>query len=163
MKDSRGFTLIELLVAIAIIAVLSTMVLGALGAAHARARDAERKSDLHEMQAALHEYYVDHGSFPVAASWSGASANGGGKGRTGAQGYIPGLAPDYIPTLPTDPSGETSGWSGYNYVSDGVNYKIIDNATGPESFPAAGTPFYDPLRPTWAWMVCSGEPACSSW
>ena len=47
-KQSTGFTLIELLVVIAIIGVLSSVVLASLNTARARARDAERLSNLRE-------------------------------------------------------------------------------------------------------------------
>lgn len=48
-KRPRGFTLIELLVVIAIIGILSAVVLASLNAARARARDAQRVSNVREM------------------------------------------------------------------------------------------------------------------
>jgi len=87
--------------------------------------------------------------------------NGGSKDTSGVSAYIPGLTPDYISVLPTDPKKDISGWSGYLYRSNGTEYKLLSHANGPESFPSAGQPFYDPVRPTWAWMLCSGGPACS--
>ncbi|MBI2590669.1 MAG: type II secretion system protein [Candidatus Blackburnbacteria bacterium] len=59
-----AFTLIELLVAISIIGVLSTLVLANFNAARERARDAQRKSDLRQIQSALRAYYNDIGSYP---------------------------------------------------------------------------------------------------
>jgi type II secretion system protein G len=163
-KTDRGFTLIELLVVIAIIGVLSSVVLASLNGARAKSRDVYRKTEMKQLQRALELYLDDNDTYPSTGGvWWGMSVNGGSKARSGANAYIPGLTPTYIAILPADPSGSTVGWSGFLYRSNGTDYKILAHNIGPESFPIAGEPFYDPLRPTWAWMVCSREPACSSW
>lgn len=59
-----GFTLIELLVVIAIIGILSSIVLTSLDVAKAKARDAKRVSDAHNMILALELYRSDNGAFP---------------------------------------------------------------------------------------------------
>ncbi|MDQ1299878.1 MAG: ral secretion pathway protein [Patescibacteria group bacterium] len=160
-KQTRGFTLIELLVVIAIIGILSSVVLASLNSARTKARDTVRKSDLKQLQTALELYYNSSGSYPSTGSpnpsWRGAVSYGGY--GTGASGYIPGLVPTHISVLPLDPKGSLDG---YLYLSDGINYKLLSHVS-PESYPSVGKPFYDPVRPTWAWMLCSGEPACSSW
>jgi type IV pilus assembly protein PilA len=61
---NKGFTLIELLVVIAIIGVLSSVVLASLNTARAKARDANRISDMHQMQLALDIYYLHNGQYP---------------------------------------------------------------------------------------------------
>jgi type II secretion system protein G len=163
-KQNRGFTLIELLVVIAIIGILSSVVLASLNSARGKARDAYRKTSMKQVQTALELYLDSNNSYPsTGGSWWGLSANGGSRTTSGANAYIPGLTPTYILVLPTDPRGDTSGWSGFLYYSNGTNYKLLSHANGPESFPSSGQAFYDPVRPTWAWMICSGEPACSSW
>lgn len=165
-RKGRGFTLIELLVVIAIIGILSSVVLTSLNSARAKARDAKRKEDMIQLRTALNMYYYTNGSYPLPNPgwWSGVSTVpcGPGNGATsGAGAYIPGLVPTYISVLPTDPSPAGS-CNGYLYASDGTNYKLLVHAT-PESYTSAGQMFYDPARPTWAWMICSGEPACSGW
>lgn len=62
--SSLGFTLIELLVVIAIIGILSSIVLTSLDVAKAKARDAKRVSDAHNMILALELYRSDNGAFP---------------------------------------------------------------------------------------------------
>ncbi|MBU2634930.1 prepilin-type N-terminal cleavage/methylation domain-containing protein [Patescibacteria group bacterium] len=161
---NKSFTLIELLVVIAIIGLLASIVLVALGSARGKARDVVRKSDLIQIQKALEMYQIDNDSYPsTGGSWWGVCTNGGSKDRNGANAYIPGITPTYFAELPVDPLDVRTGWSGYLYRSDGNNYKLLAHSIGPESFPSAGEPFYDPVRSTWAWMICSAEPACSSW
>jgi len=164
MFKNRGFTLIELLVVIAIIGLLSTVIMTSLNSARRKARDARRKIDMKQIQQALDLYYDDNGSYPsTGGAWRGVSVNGGSRNTSGPNAYIPGLTPKYMNNLPVDPNDVRSGWSGYLYRSDGVNYKLLSHDHGPESFFSSGELFYDPVRPTWAWMLCSGPPACNSW
>lgn len=163
-KNKFGFTLIELLVVISIIGLLSSMAVYALNVARVKARDASRKVSMKQIQTALELYYDANSAYPsTGGSWFGVCVNGGSKTTSGASAYIPGLTPTYMVALPVDPLNVRTGWSGYLYRSDGANYKLLDHSIGPESFPSAGQPFYDPVRPTWAWMLCSTNPACSSW
>lgn len=64
-KNRAGFTLIELLVVISIIGVLASVVLSSLESARAGARDAQRISDLRQIQTALEMYRNDHGFFSL--------------------------------------------------------------------------------------------------
>lgn len=121
-----GFTLIELLVVIAIIGILSSLGLANFNAARERARDAQRKSDLRQIQSALRAYYNDIGSYPdksatdfkilgcgpatarVACDW--------GSAWTTAEGQT------YMDPLPKDPK---SDWS-YRYERTSLdNYSLV--------------------------------------
>lgn len=161
----NAFTLIELLVVIAIIGLLASIVLVALNSARAKARDVFRKSSLKAIQAALELYYNDNNSYPVTGSsccsWWGEVPGFGSHGYSGSNGYVPNLAPKYISQLPSDPrkgvqnvAGCGSESSGFLYTSDGVNYKALAHCTIESTVPSSD-PFYDPVRPTWAYQVSS--------
>ncbi|HEU5114195.1 MAG TPA: prepilin-type N-terminal cleavage/methylation domain-containing protein, partial [Candidatus Paceibacterota bacterium] len=106
IHNKRGFTLIELLVVISIISLLSSVVLSSLNSARAKARDAKRAEDVHQLKLALEYYYDANGVYPsvgtdnVGYSMSSLSAP---------------LAP-YIKTVPDDP-----GSNAWQYVRAPVN------------------------------------------
>jgi prepilin-type N-terminal cleavage/methylation domain-containing protein len=64
---NKGFTLVELLVVIAIIGLLASIVLVSLNSARAKARDARRKADLHQIAIALEMYASEYGGYPSSA------------------------------------------------------------------------------------------------
>jgi type II secretion system protein G len=124
MKSS-GFTLIELLVVISIIGMLSSVVLSSLNTARGKARDAERLADMRQIRNALELYRSDFGVYPTpAVGWRGTCSDFGSHTTSGAAGYIPTLAPTYIPVLPTDP--RPVGTNGcYLYTSNGIDYSFL--------------------------------------
>jgi prepilin-type N-terminal cleavage/methylation domain-containing protein len=65
-RIKQGFTLIELLVVISIIGILATLLIANYNAARSRARDAQRKSDLRNIQTALRLYYNDTQNYPCS-------------------------------------------------------------------------------------------------
>src|SRR4030043_1191232 len=98
LRKKKGFTLIELLVVIAIIGILATIVLVSLNTARAKARDARRSSDMHQMALAMEMYYDDHNSsYPPSL---------GGDPENSA------LLASFMPVAPGDPGSLT------NYVWD---------------------------------------------
>lgn len=129
-NTQRGFTLIELLVVIAIISLLSSVVLASLQGARASARDNRRLQDLRQMERAVQMYHNDNDSYPdTGGSWrGGASGCYGGHGY-GSNGFIPGVAPDYINELPADPNPDPSSGNCYLYRSNGQEYMILAHGT----------------------------------
>lgn len=70
LKSTKGFTLIELLIVIVIIGILAGIVIGLTGtSARNKANDATAKSDMHELQNALEQYFIDNDAYPAAATW----------------------------------------------------------------------------------------------
>jgi general secretion pathway protein G len=105
-----GFTLIELLVVIAIIGMLSALVVPNFMGARERARDAQRKSDLKQIQKALEMYRQDQNppSYPTA----GPTAN-----RFGSCGSQFGSTTVYMNKIPCDPLDQTP----YYYSPNNAN------------------------------------------
>lgn len=123
-KLRSAFTLIELLVTISIIGILSTLLLSNFNAARERARDAQRKSDLKNIQIALRLYYNDKGKYPLAgAGFTIAGCDSGFIACTWGEQWSVGTTV-YMSTLPKDPldNGETYM---YRYVyTDGDTYTL---------------------------------------
>jgi prepilin-type N-terminal cleavage/methylation domain-containing protein len=107
MNSKRGFTLIELLVVIAIIGLLSSVILASLNAARAKGRDAQRRSDLHQLQIGVELYYDKNGVYPS-------------DGTTFAATDLAGLVPSFLPGIPRDPKVQ-SGATDYRYSSAGTS------------------------------------------
>lgn len=112
-KSLGGFTLVELLVVIAIIGMLAAVIAVSLVGARAKSRDAKRLTDMRQISTAMGLYFNDYAGYPAAASGSPA-----------------GLAPNYVSTLPTDPSPAGSGCTaGYTYAPTGTGYTSPSGGT----------------------------------
>ena len=159
-----GFTLIELLVVIGIIGLLATIITMNVQSARQKARCGKRRADIVSLQAPLEAYYDVNKAYPNTSSWWGTCATYGSKDVYGSNGWIPNLAPTYIRRLPSDPNPSSTNRC-YIYRSDGNNYKILAHQPQQDGCVLGDSKdtLYDPLKPTYRWMVCSGEPACSNW
>lgn len=148
MSTKKGFTLIELLVVIAIIGLLSSVVIASLNTARAKSRDSKRLSDMISLRSALELYAVDNGgSYPSSGgSWRANCPGYGGHPVTGATGYIPNLAPQYIPVLPLDPKPIGNPFC-YLYRSNGVDYMLLVHQTV-ETYTASTNDWIRPSNPT---------------
>jgi general secretion pathway protein G len=117
MKKQQGFTLIELLVVIAIIGLLSTLAVVALNSARMKARDAQRVSNVKQIQTALELYINDYGNYPDSISSS-----------TADQAKFK----NFMPVTPKNPSPAdlTDGLANTDcQVSDGdTNYRYAQTA-----------------------------------
>lgn len=126
----KGFTLVELLVVVAIIGVLSALVMANLVGIRQRARDAQRKSDVRQIQSALELYRADLGSYPNTTGYTACSTialtnNGWVSDTTNLTVYLK--------SVPCDPSGSGAYNNGvYYYTSSGSTYTLgacIENAS----------------------------------
>lgn len=86
-SKSNGFTLIELLVVIAIISILIALGSTSYQRAVRLSRDSKRKTDLEQIRQALETYRSENGVYPDTKEE---------------------LEPDYIMTLPSDPTATNS-------------------------------------------------------
>ena len=124
-KNKKGFTLIELLVVISIIGLLSTISVVALNGARKKGRDANRVSNIKQVQTALELYFNDEYAYPIeiAAVTLGA---------TGQLALCGGATPGFKDACGTDktymgiiPANPTPGGAAYTYaISTGVTYEI---------------------------------------
>jgi type II secretion system protein G len=114
IRINKGFTLVELLVVVGIIGILATLLMANFIGVRQRARDAQRKSDIRQIQSALELYRSDIGSYPAALPVCGSSLTGGTPVNT------------YMQKVPCDPSGSTYYNSGsYRYTgSGGTTYTL---------------------------------------
>lgn len=111
---NKGFTLIELLVVLVIIGVLSALLTANFIGVRQRARDAQRKTDLRQIQSALEIYRADNGSYPSSDFFPACGLPFAEEGSV-----------TYMEKVPCDPSTQVS----YTYSSggtpDGTSYSLI--------------------------------------
>lgn len=132
-KQKNGFTLIELIVVVAVISFLASLVVASLSTARLKARTTHRIADLNQIRSALEIYYSTNGSYPSTggvfksecATWGGLAAND----------VIQGMVPTYMSSFPSDPAmNKIANSSCYVYVSNGVDYALLDYAVSDPGF-----------------------------
>lgn len=121
--NKKGFTLIELLIVVAIIGLLSTLAVVALGSARVKARDSKRLADLKQVQTALELYYTDQNAYPTGSSISLGDAdhkclNASGWGATGC-------TDPYMGQVPVDPQS-----GNYTYTAATSSYSVSATLEG---------------------------------
>lgn len=121
MSDQpKKIHLFELIVVIAILGLLSTLALIAIGSARQQARDAARLEDVREMQVALELYFGDFNRYPEVTD--GVILGEANFACLQAQGWAAeGCESEYLLRVPSNP---TPGGIPYRYVSDGSSYSV---------------------------------------
>ncbi len=126
----KGFTLIEIVTVIAIMGVLGTVITVSLMGARARGRDAQRLSTLQQMRAAIDQYAVDKGHYPITNGWAGFDPTNVYYNQTvtgpTAINIVSALKPYTTQASFIDPSGPTGAGNddGYIYNSNGTDYAV---------------------------------------
>ena len=110
VNDKAGFTLIELLVVISIIGILATLLIANINSSRSRARDAQRKSDLRNIQTALRLYYNDYSQYPSSSDGQIVGCGTGGDGASVCEWGTSFVTTEqtYMSILPADPSVDRS-------------------------------------------------------
>lgn len=90
-RREGGFTLVELMTSIAVIAILSTLAIGAVRGAKERTNIARARSDLAALSTALEEFKRLYGDYPQTGEFAQAPATPAGASAAMPNGANPGL------------------------------------------------------------------------
>jgi len=118
-----GFTLIELLVVIAIIGLLAAIIISALANTRMRARDAKRIAELVEIRKAIEFYRTNNNGSPPGVGVCNPGPPPAYCLSNSGPGWLPGLSPTYISSLPIDPFNPQVAHR-YRYVAVGADYEL---------------------------------------
>ena len=119
-SHQRGFTLIELLVVLAIIGILSTMVVAAVGRAKSSANDARRMGDINALQRAVELAYLDVRDYRIVL---GDGCDTAGDRVKQCDGTVVAMLPG-ITTV-----DDAFGTQGCTTIAAGCDYSIIEPPT----------------------------------
>jgi len=169
-NKNKGFTLIELLVVISIIGLLSSIVLTSLNDARAKARDAQRVSDIGQIRLALQLYYEENEEYPQVEGVERHSGEATWNTNTNPL-YVALVDGGYLPSLPVDPVNSTNiNWSNsnnYNYVYETYSantylsdYDLVarlEKNGHPVSCEIVGSYVMHTYTP-WDWCIDSADP-----
>lgn len=114
VSSKRGLSLVEVLVVVGIVAILTTVILGAVQEGRKKARDAQRVTDIGQIRVSL-RLYRD------ANSVSNPTSAGEALTSTSSIGAL--IASNH-PTFPMDPAG-TSYYYDSSYTCNGVSRAVL--------------------------------------
>ena len=121
-NNEKGFTLIELLIVVTIIGVLSSLLTANFIGIRQRTRDAQRKSDLRQIQSALEIYRADQGTYKSNPGITKLNSTD----CPDSDALTAGSA-TYMQKIPCDPIANITYFNrgNYYYSSDGNTYKLV--------------------------------------
>ena len=119
LRSQRGFTIVELLIVIVVIAILAAIVIVAYQGIQDRAKFAQKRSDIENLQKLVEMYNAQNGSYPSTSGWNYQRRDG--------NNFIPGIVPQLASTLPQVTDGPTGAQlnNTYIYTSNGTDYKLM--------------------------------------
>lgn len=126
-RYTKGFTLVELLTVIAVIGTLATVLITVINPLDqiAKARDAQRKSDLAQIQRGLEQYYNDNGRYPPASTTTMSSPECRIINTTTSNPVNWGASyQPYFQTLPIDPRSANGRRYCYTTASNDQIYRL---------------------------------------
>jgi prepilin-type N-terminal cleavage/methylation domain-containing protein len=139
---TKAFTLLEILLVVGIIAILAGIVIVAVNPSKqiATVRDAQRRSDIKQLQSAVTQYYISNFEYPtgITADATEICATGEAPSPSGLPCTdlidLSVLVPTYLPSIPVDPQGAIVAsyfpWIKQAYAAvGGTGYKIAKNAS----------------------------------
>lgn len=135
----RGFSLNELMVAIAIIAILASVIYVSFVGASGTGRDTKRQADLRNLQVAIEQYNQKYGRYPAAGC---ISLPGPWRQEDTCPDYVTGLTPEFMSRLPRDSRGGSGLGYAYRTNAEGTVYKLVVDGTVESETVTAGHPFY---------------------
>ena len=113
--QKRGFTIVELLIVIVVIAILAAITIVAYNGIQARARDAQRATDMANILKSLEAYKVINDAYPTATSTSGSGSFELSTETSGT--FMEYLVPTYFSKTPVDPINDgTRFYRYYRYT-----------------------------------------------
>lgn len=144
---ANAFTLIELLVVIAVIGLLASVIMIALNSARAKARDAQRRANLHQIDIALRMYFLENNDFPHCGPYNGTVWTARSTESYWNDCMTPALS-QYIAKMPVDPiNGNSGGLSLYYYY---ICYAV--DASSPCTSAYLNI-YFETLTPNYAAMI----------
>lgn len=127
MLSKKGFSLVELLVIITIIMVISTIGIFVFSQGRLGGKDSKRKTDLTEIAQAVELYYQANKIYPGTVGLWYCSFAGFPCSGSIPDPWIPNLVPNYIQSLPLDPTQNST----YRYL-----YFSVPQSSGSPTTPS---------------------------